>query len=269
MIALVEPRPGQRTIDELLATVSASRLTTWLQCRLKFWFRYLSGIQKPKSSALLVGSVVHLVLKHWNHARWQNQTLTLKEFHDAFSKAWISEQHTTAVAWETGEEEEKKAVAWRLFETYYREYPIPADEKPEAVEVSAEMDLASIGLPKLVGVIDLVRPGHIIIDYKTIGQTPDPERVRHTTEVQTSIYSLLYRDSTGQRESAIELHHLVKTKSPRLVVVEVPPTTQNQEARLHRVMGSYVEGLQREDFIPSPSMQCASCEFFNECRRWS
>ena len=28
----------------------------------------------------------------------------------------------------------------------------------------------------------------------------------------------------------------------------------------------YVEGLARRDFLPSPGLQCASCEFFNECR---
>ena len=32
---------------------------------------------------------------------------------------------------------------------------------------------------------------------------------------------------------------------------------------------AYVEGLERKDFVPSPGMQCVSCEFFNECRLWS
>lgn len=33
-------------------------------------------------------------------------------------------------------------------------------------------------------------------------------------------------------------------------------------------MESYAEGLERQDFIPSPGMQCSSCAFFNECRNW-
>jgi putative RecB family exonuclease len=268
MSAVLEERPLSRTVEQLLETVSASRISCWLQCRLRFYFRYLSGIQKPKSAALVVGSAVHLVLKYWNQSRWSGKSPSLKEFHDRFSDAWLEEQKTP-VKWEVGQEEEQKKTGWRLFETYQREYPIPSDEKPEAVEVKAEIDLRSKGLPKLIGVIDLVRPGHRIIDYKTIGQTPDPEKVRHTTEVQTSTYSLLYRDATGNQETAIELHHLVKTKSPKLVVVPVGSMTANQETRLYRVMESYVEGLQREDFVPSPSMQCASCEFFNECRGWS
>jgi hypothetical protein len=50
MIAAAEPAkvssPAQATpkanpIETLQKTVSASRLNTWLQCRLKFYFRYV------------------------------------------------------------------------------------------------------------------------------------------------------------------------------------------------------------------------------------
>ncbi len=73
-------------------------------------------------------------------------------------------------------------------------------------------DLASHGLPTLVGVLALVRAGGRIVDFKTTGRTPSPEQVRHTTEVQTTGYALLYREATGHRESGIELHHLVNSK---------------------------------------------------------
>ena len=64
---MVEEKAG-RSIADLLTNVSASRLSTWQQCRLKFWFRYISGIQRPKSAALHLGSSVHEVLKYWNKA---------------------------------------------------------------------------------------------------------------------------------------------------------------------------------------------------------
>jgi len=55
--AVVEPAP----IEKLKKTVSASRLNCWLQCRLKFYFRYVLKTTKPKTAALHYGSVVHLV----------------------------------------------------------------------------------------------------------------------------------------------------------------------------------------------------------------
>jgi putative RecB family exonuclease len=58
-------------IETLQKTVSASWLNCWLQCRLKFWFRYVQQISKPKTPSLHVGSVVHLILQAWNMARWK------------------------------------------------------------------------------------------------------------------------------------------------------------------------------------------------------
>jgi len=265
--ATVPAGGGPRSIAELIATVSASRLTCFHQCRLKFWYRYVSRIVKPKPAALHLGSSVHETLKFWNRARWHRQTVTLKDLHDAFTGAWSELRKKEPV--EFDDEDGEKQVGWRLLETYARESPIPPDERPEAVEVSVEADLSTHGLPKLVGVLDLVRPGGRIVDFKTSGKTPDPYQVAHTTEGQTTGYGLLYREATGHTESGIEIHTLVKTKAPKLIVTTMPPATEAQVARLFRGIESYVAGLERGDFVPSPGLQCASCEFFPECRLWS
>jgi putative RecB family exonuclease len=272
--APVESKRGPRSIDELIATASASRLSTWSQCRLKFFFRYILGLRKPKSPSLHVGSSVHAVLKFWNKARWKNEKSSLKQLHDVYSSSWSGEQKKEPVKWENGEEDHERKAGWRLLETYFRESPIQPDEKPEAVEVTVEADLSQHGLPKVIGIIDLVRPGVSIgsggriVDTKSSGKTPDPEQVGHLNEIQTTSYSVLYRASTSKIESGIELHHLVKTKNPKLIVSEFPPATENQKTRLFRHLDSYVSGLQRKDWIPSPGFLCASCEFYNECRAW-
>ena len=264
--ATVPTGGGARNIEELTATVSASRLTTFHQCRLRFYFRYLSGIVKPKPAALHLGSSVHETLQFWNRARWHRHAVTLKDLHDAFSGAWSELREADSPEFE--DEDGEKQTGWKLLETYFRESPIPGDERPEAVEVSVEADLSVHGLPKLVGVLDLVRPGGRIVDFKTSGKTPDPEQVAHTTEGQTTAYGVLYREATGHAESGIEIHTLVKTKAPKLIVTAMPPATEAQVTRLFRGIESYVAGLEREDFVPSPGLQCASCQFFPECRRW-
>jgi hypothetical protein len=33
-------------------------------------------------------------------------------------------------------------------------------------------------------------------------------------------------------------------------------------------MESYAEGLSRQDFVPSPGMQCSMCSYLPECRTW-
>ena len=267
MTAPVQSKSGKRTVDELLQSVSASRLSTWQQCRLKFWFRYISPIQKPKTPALIVGSSVHETLKVWNLTRWRGKSLSNDQLHDAYLESWIREQEDD-MRWEEGAEEEHRATGWQLLQTYFQESPIAPNEKPEAVEVSIESDLRSHGLPTLVGIIDLIRPPGRIADFKTSGKSPNPEKAAHLHDIQTTGYAVLYREATGRKETGIELHHLVKTKQPKIVVSAFAPATNTQINRLFRVIESYVRGLQDHDWVPSPGMQCVSCEYFTHCTRW-
>ncbi|MDD2708123.1 MAG: PD-(D/E)XK nuclease family protein [Verrucomicrobiae bacterium] len=256
-----------RSVEELSATVSASRLNTWMACRLKFWFRYVEGIKKPPTPALFVGSTIHKLLQAWNVARWRKETYSQEEWREIFLQNWEDQPEENPIDWQEEEDAEREA-AWNLIQCYFRETPIKPDEKPEGVEVYVETDLSMHGLPKLIGVMDLVRSGGRIVDFKTTGQTPSPEKASFLNEVQTSCYAILYRESTGHAESGIELHHLVKTKTPKVAVVSLPPMSQLQETRLLRLMQSYVDGLDRRDITPSVGFHCAGCEFLNECKRW-
>ena len=107
-------------ITGLQKTVSASRLSLFLQCRLKFYFRYVLKLKKPKTPSLHLGNSVHSVLKAWNKARWLLKPLTLKQAHDAYTEAWADDTEGK-VLWEPGEEGEDKTTGWRLIDTYLRE----------------------------------------------------------------------------------------------------------------------------------------------------
>jgi putative RecB family exonuclease len=246
---------GQRAIAELTKTISASRLSCFQRCRLQFYFRYVAGIPKSPTPGLHIGTTVHTVLQQWNLARWHGRHLEVQELKEIFSRAWMIWQEGEQIDWK-GNEEAVKTATWDLIQLYLRETPIAPDEKPEAVEVGVEADLSGHGLPLLVGVIDLVRSGGRIVDFKTSARKPDGELLAHTAETQTTSYGLLYREATGAKESGIEIHHLIKTKQPKIVVNELGPVTQAQIARLFRVIEAYLKGVAREDFVPSPSFQC-------------
>lgn len=274
MIATVNPVQVQSAaqlvtkvdpIETLRQTVSASRLNCW-SCRLKFFFRYVQGIIKPPTASLHVGSVVHEILKSWNMARWKKQAFELQRFKNLFDSTWTNQP--AKINWED-EEPAQRNTAWSLLETYFTETPIRANEMPEAVEVPMEADLSKHGLPTLIGILDLVRAGGRIVDFKTAGKTPSAEDAIHLNEIQLSCYSVLYREATGKQEGGRELHHLIKTKVPKLIITQLGPMSEAQQVRLFRMMDSYQEGVAREDFVPSPGFHCAGCEFFLECRAWA
>jgi hypothetical protein len=177
---------------------------------------------------------------------------------EIFSRAWIICQDGEQIDCE-GKEETVKAATWDLIQLYLKETPIAPDEEVEAVEVGVEADLTGHGLPVLVSVIDLVRAGGRIVDFKTTARKPDEELLAHTVETQTTSYGLLYREATGCKESGIELHNMIKTKQPKIVVNELGPVTEAQIARLFRGIEAYLKGVAREDFVPSPGGCGESC----------
>lgn len=129
-VAAVEPKP----IEVLKQTVSASRLNCWLQCRLKFWFRYVLKITKPKTAALHYGSVLHLVLQQWNLNRWRKQPFDLTKLKLVFEAGW---QDQAQIQWD-GEEPEQKNSAWAVLEKYFSEYlatVYPEAKEPEKMEL--------------------------------------------------------------------------------------------------------------------------------------
>ncbi len=252
---------------ELRQTISASRLGVWLQCRLKFYFRYVAQIQRPPTPSMHAGSTVHAVLRTWNIARWRREPFSVERFKALFGLQWTKLQEGTRINWQ-GEQDSERTSSWRAVEHYFDQTPIKANERPEAVEVGVEANLARYGLPTLVGVIDLVRAAGRIVDFKLARKSPSAVHAVHMHELQLTCYSLLYRDATSRKESALELHHLVRTKEPKLIVSAMPPSTEQQKTRLFRQIESYQVGLARRDFVPSPGFHCAGCEYFNECRLW-
>ncbi len=269
LVDTLQPPPTEdQIIEKLQQRVSATKLTLFQSCRLRFWFRYVLGLRKPKTPALHVGVAVHAVLSGWNRARWRQQSLAIADLYTTYQAVWQSEQQEEPVAWDhPGVEAEQQQTGWRLLETFFRESPIREAGKPDAVEVMVEADLSSHGLPTLIGVLDLVQ-NQTIIDFKTSSTTPNADRAVLLNTTQATAYSLLYRENTGCKETGIEWHHLVKLKSPKLVVITLPTVGEREQSRLFRVIDSYVEGLERRDFIPSPGLQCMSCEFFHECAAW-
>jgi hypothetical protein len=72
-IKATKRRTPEEQLDYLRNTISASRLGLFLQCRLKFHFRYIAQIQKPTTPSMHAGATVHAVLQGWNMARWRRE----------------------------------------------------------------------------------------------------------------------------------------------------------------------------------------------------
>ena len=198
-------------------------------------------------------------------ARWRKQPFDLTKLKLVFDAGWLDQG--SPINWD-GEEADQKMSAWNVLEKYFTDTPIKSNEMPEAVEVAVEADLGKHGLPVLIGVLDLVRSGGRIVDFKSAAKTPDTDMALHQNGVQLDCYYILYREGTGKREGGRELHNLVKTKVPKIIITETGPMLEYQRNRLFRLMEDYVEGLERENLIPASGFGCMACEYLGNCRAW-
>jgi len=267
---MISTAPAKPVVGEadfgVLSYLSATRLKTWQECRLKWYFRYVEEIPTVVNPALFIGQLTHQILQQWNLNRWRGLPADDTSLHPVFLELWQQSQ-PKGLNWD-GKEAAHRDNTWNMLRHYLANAPMDVKEKPQAVEVMVERDLDAHGLPPLKGVIDLVRPGGVIVDFKTTARSPDPALIAHQHEVQLGCYALLYREATGQSETGFELHHLVKTKEPKLVVTALAPMDRGQISRLVRTMESYVNGVKAEDWIPSPGQHCAWCDYFAQCRAW-
>ena len=126
LVDTLQPPPMEDEIIENSSGRSAHR--SWVcsrSCRLKFFFRYVLGLKKPKTAALHVGVTVHAVLSGWNRARWRQESPALADLYADYQTAWKSAQTEEPVAWEPGVESEQQQTGWRLLETFFREVTHP------------------------------------------------------------------------------------------------------------------------------------------------
>lgn len=259
------PDPGKPE-DGVLRYLSASRLKCWQTCRRQFYYRYVERIETPTGPALFVGQAVHELLRLLNWKRWKDEPYDEEWLRGELDRYWEQESPVARVAWKDEAEEKKcHAQAWSLVETYLEEGPIDPSENPEGVEVQVECELGS-GIPRLVGIIDLVRSEGRIVDYKTSARSVSTylASIQHAT--QLACYGLLYRACTDRTEQEFQLIHLIKTKVPKIEVQTFGPMTSTQEAHLFSLIDDYLEGIASERWIPGPGQHCAWCDYADKCR---
>lgn len=251
---------------DVTAVVSASRLKCYMSCRRQFYFRYMLGLKKPAGAALIVGQALHRMVEIWNHARWHGDNPTLATSPERFEDEWQSIVEAQPVSWKDDKEEPKqKATALLLWQTWLENPPIPVDETPEGVEVYLEHEEALSDRPRIIGYLDLVRAGGLLVEFKTAARSTNADELAHQHRLQLTIYALLYRESTWQMERGFQVIQLVKTKEPKIEVFNFPPASEKDFEELDATIRAFQEGVANSDFSQSPGQHCAWCDYRTEC----
>ncbi len=249
--------------------ISATAARGYLSCGLRFYFERVACIAKPVAAALHLGKAVHAGLRYLHVALWRGLDTSPAAVSDAYAEAFYAlEAEEGPVAFDgPGGRDRAKADGLRLIAAYLDSGEVPG-ERPRGVEVTLEERVPGLDVP-LCGTIDLVGHDLRVVDFKTASGRPDPDGAAFDAELQLVSYALLLEAAIGQGPPGLELIHLVKTKTPQVVRVSVPPPNGTRKDRAVAMLDAAVTGIAEGRFNPAPGMQCSWCAYRDECAAWT
>lgn len=275
MSTLIEEIPVRDRQGSVWEYVSPSRLNTWLSCPLKFRLKYIDGIRTPPTPSLFLGKIAHSVLERFYRHRQLGIALSADDLVCSISATWDQAADDESMSFESGAAEDAlKSQATALVRAYVAH--VPEDEpRPLGVEVTMQTPLVdpftgeNLGVP-LLGIVDLILGGDggpVIVDFKTSARSAPPFEITH--EVQLSSYAYLYRQVSGQSETALEIRSLIKTKQPKIEVHDYARRTEAHLRRLFLLVHEYLDSLDTGRFNHRPGWGCGMCDFREgHCRAW-
>ncbi len=106
------------------------------------------------------------------------------------------------------------------------------------------------------GVIDLVQHDLTAVDYKTATAKPDAGHAAFDHELQLVTYQMMIEEATGDSPPSLDLIYLIKTKTPQVIRVKIPPADEQRKQRVADLYRVAYEGITTERFHPWTMMQC-------------
>lgn len=248
--------------------LSPSSVKSYLSCSLRFFFERVEQIRKPTTVALHVGKAIHSTLQSFNLARWRGEDNSEAAMEEAFSSHFHELEKTEGPVDYADEETRWKvrSCAWNTVKA-----SMDSDEVSSQMPLGVEVGLSAAipGLPVPVrGVIDLVQHDLTAVDYKSAAAKPDTGHAAFDHELQLVTYQMMIEEATGDSPPSLDLIYLIKTKTPQVIRIKIPPADEQRKQRVADLYKIAYEGITTERFHPQPGMQCSWCQYRKECSGW-
>lgn len=183
-----------------LSQISASKVSTWLDCPRKYWFQYVARIRVPVAWAhLSLGTAMHDTLRDW----WDEPAALRGVDHvtTVLDRHWSSRgfrDHEQAEQWRAA----AAAILWRYLRTLDPQF------EPLSRERTLAMRVQDVAITARIDRLDQLPAGDAIavVDYKTGKRVPGPDDVRGSMAL--AIYALCVRQALRRPCSRVELHHV-------------------------------------------------------------
>lgn len=249
--------------------LSASQINLYLMCSLKYRFQYVDKLPKPfKSSGLAFGSVIHSTIDWFHKQRKQKREISLDDLYKILGADWFCQRCENEIRYKDGEDEPKLLfLAKELLSLYYHS---PLNGVVDS-EVRFRIPMVnpgtgeSLAIP-LEGFIDLIEANDVLTEFKTSAKTMASDDLEDM--LQLSIYSYVYRMLFGREPQKLKVINFVKTRTPKLNVIEGTARKQSDYIWLFHLVSEVLKGIRSEVYFPRKSFLCGDCEYKIPCTKW-
>ncbi|MEZ6126866.1 MAG: PD-(D/E)XK nuclease family protein [Planctomycetaceae bacterium] len=200
--------------------VSFSAISTYQQCPLRYYFRYVAGMEERFISASLVlGGAVHSAAEfHFNEIMIGNSPPAHDTLLDVFWDGWRSCQETAEIQF--GRNEDLNSIA-RTADRIIAAFRASETAKPVGKILGVEEELRCElipGMPEILGRIDLITETEealTITDLKTARTRWSTERAERSGE-QLMLYAALAKELIPDKPVHLEFAVVTKSARPTL-----------------------------------------------------
>jgi len=252
-----EEDPVVDNFDAYAIVWSASRLKTYLECKRKYYYRYIQGIKAKKEEELNEGSFLHLLLDHLY--RVKDHYVSTDEMQKSIDLLLdqLLPQNDAKIAYQKllWKEKLKGLVVTEL--SHFKE-----GWRVVAREYEAQGEIVGLRFKGRIDRIDQDDTATLVIDYKSgsIKEANKSKNLETLNDFQMSIYDHIL----AGRYQNITLAFMEIFENGRLEEI-------TQLAEKNRLLGEHIVELkQTKSFIASKCeelQKCKYCEFTLMCER--
>jgi DNA helicase II / ATP-dependent DNA helicase PcrA len=232
--------------------LSASAIDAYVNCPMKYLFRYVWRIRGGPNAQMTFGNVMHATIKEFVGEARKRGKVPFEEMTAIFEREW-----TSAGFPDTYQEQEYRRAGREQLEAFHKScMAAPAEvlyqEKP--FELPLEHNVIVIGRMDQVNRVGQVEVE--IVDYKT-GRPRDARKAAN--DLQLSIYALAAREVLDLQPTRLVLYNLVNN--------EAVAATRDEKALAGAVqkIAEVADQIRAGEFAPKPGYACGGCDYKPLC----
>jgi superfamily I DNA/RNA helicase/RecB family exonuclease len=240
---------------------SYSRIGTYEDCHLRYFFGSVAGLDDRSSYQMAFGRLMHTIFELAAKGQVANQPDDLKAAYRArFNPAWFPSK---AIAYQYWRDGMGMLELWHHGEA-------EAARRALRFEVGFEME---VGGHLVRGRIDRVDPGPdggiVLLDYKTARNPATEEEAEHSLQLAIYYLAALRDPELAALGHPVEMQlvYPARVRQGRFTRVSQHPGTDYADQVEQRLL-ALLDGAAAESFDPDPHADCRMCAFKPICPMW-